>query len=246
MSASASWPRRTAWSFLPEPLLDHHLLAVVRPAFDERGRREEDRLAQLRLDLAQVLVVQEVAREHLVDRDRPERAVAEVAQVLVLAFRRPGGIDVGDVVVARAAAGLRTDPASTCWRTSSDRTAASARPRPVRRCGIVTIRWRLRNWTSSASCCCADGDQLAGGRVVVLGLAPGGDRIAAVHARRDAAELLLRLVQLADGDREQPVGVERDALVELELLLEPVATEPERRPCSAAPDPVRGTRCSRR
>src|SRR5262245_34504591 len=54
---------------LPEALVDHHLLAVVRPAFDERRRREEDRLAERRVDLAQVLVVQEVSGEHLVDRD---------------------------------------------------------------------------------------------------------------------------------------------------------------------------------
>ena len=50
--------------------LDHHLLAVVRPAFDERRRREHDRLARLRLDPAQMLVVQEVAR----DRPRGSRS----------------------------------------------------------------------------------------------------------------------------------------------------------------------------
>ena len=54
-----------------EARLDHHLLAVVRPAFDHRGRREQDRLAQRRGHLAQVLVVEEVAREHLVDRRSP-------------------------------------------------------------------------------------------------------------------------------------------------------------------------------
>ena len=43
--------------------LDHHLLAVVRPAFDKRRRREERRLADLRLDLPQVPEVQEVARD---------------------------------------------------------------------------------------------------------------------------------------------------------------------------------------
>ena len=50
--------------------LDHHLLAVVRPAFDERRRREQDRLAHLRFDPAQVLVVEEVAR----DRPRGSRS----------------------------------------------------------------------------------------------------------------------------------------------------------------------------
>ena len=72
-----------------EALVHHHLLAVVRPAFDERRRREEDRLAQLRGNLAQVLIVEEVSREDLVNRDRPERAVVEVAQVLVLPLGRP-------------------------------------------------------------------------------------------------------------------------------------------------------------
>ena len=53
-------------------------------------------------------------------------------------------------------------------------------------------------------------------------------RIAAVDARGDAAELLLRVPQLAHRDREQPVGAERDALVEPELLLELLPPEPER------------------
>ncbi len=44
-------------------------------------------LRSVELDLPQVLVVEEVARKHLVNRDRPERAVVEVAQVLVLALR---------------------------------------------------------------------------------------------------------------------------------------------------------------
>ena len=126
-----------------EALVDHHLLAVVRPAFDERRRREQDRLAQLRVDLAQVLVVEEVPREHLVNRDRPERAVVEVAQVLVLPLGRPRRIDVGDVVERAQRPRLERARASTCWRTSSDRTAASARPRPARRRGCVMMRCAL-------------------------------------------------------------------------------------------------------
>ena len=89
ISASASWPSRTRVIVFAEALLDHHLLAVVRPAFDERGRREQDRLAQLRVHLAQVLIVEEVSGKHFVNRDRPERAVVEVAQVFVLPFSRP-------------------------------------------------------------------------------------------------------------------------------------------------------------
>ena len=69
-----------------EPGLDHHLLAVVRPAFDEGRRREHDRLARLGFDAPQVLIVQEVARIDLVNRDRPQRREVVVAQVLFLAI----------------------------------------------------------------------------------------------------------------------------------------------------------------
>ena len=64
--------------------------------------------------------------------------------------------------------------------------------------------------------------------MIVLRLRPGGERIAAVQPRRDAAEFLLRLLQLAHRDRQQPIGAERHALVEPELLLEPLAAETER------------------
>ena len=50
-----------------ETRLDHHLLAVVRPPLDERRRGEERRLAHLRLDLTEMLVMQEMTRIHLVD-----------------------------------------------------------------------------------------------------------------------------------------------------------------------------------
>ena len=81
-----------------EPRLDHHLLDVMRPALDHRGRREQDRLAQRGGQPAQVLIMEEVAGKDLVDGDRPERAVAEVAQVLFLTIGRPRRIHVGDVV----------------------------------------------------------------------------------------------------------------------------------------------------
>ena len=73
-----------------------------------------------------------------------------------------------------------------------------------------------------------DRNELAGRRMIVLGAGPGGERIAAVDPRRNAAELLLGLLQLARRDRQQAIGVERDALVEAQLLLEPLAAEPER------------------
>ena len=51
----------------PESGFEHHLLAVVRPSLDERRRREQNRLASLRLHLSQVLIVQKVSRVDLVD-----------------------------------------------------------------------------------------------------------------------------------------------------------------------------------
>ena len=62
-SDSASWPSLMRGVAAAEAGLDHHLLAVVRPPLDERRRGEERRLADLRLDLPQVLEVQEVARD---------------------------------------------------------------------------------------------------------------------------------------------------------------------------------------
>ena len=70
-------------------------------------------------------------------------------------------------------------------------------------------------------------DQLTGRRMVALGLLPGGVGILAVDLRRDAAELLLGRGQLAHRDGEQAVGVEGQPFVQPQLLLEPVASEPE-------------------
>jgi hypothetical protein len=66
--------------------------------------------------------------------------------------------------------------------------------------------------------------------MLLLGVAPGLDGVGgAVQAARHLAELLLHLVQLAQRDRQQPIGAERDPLIEFQLLLEALATEPERR-----------------
>ena len=72
-----------------ESRLDHHLLGVMRPAFDERRGRKHERFADLRLDLPQELIVQEVSRIHLVNRDRPQRRIVEIAQVLFLLVGGP-------------------------------------------------------------------------------------------------------------------------------------------------------------
>ena len=99
ISASASCPSLNAVIVPAESGLDHHLLGVVRPAFDERRGREHDRLAHLRFDAPQELIVQEVPGIHLVDRDRPQRRIVEIAQVLFLPVGRPRRIGVGQVVV---------------------------------------------------------------------------------------------------------------------------------------------------
>src|SRR5262245_57688305 len=63
--------------------------------------------------------------------------------------------------------------------------------------------------------------------MVRLGLGPGLHRIAAVHAGRDAAELLLRLLQLTHRDPKEAVCPERQPLVRGKLLLEALAAKSE-------------------
>ena len=58
---------------------------------------------------------------------------------------------------------------------------------------------------------------------------PGLERRAAVHASGQRLEQLLRGVQLPGGDRQQTFDRHRQSFVELHLLFEPVASEPERR-----------------
>ena len=105
-SASASWPSWTFGIAPPEPRLDHHLLAVVGPALDVRRRREQGRATDLRLHLPEVLEVEEVAGEHLVHRDAPQRRVVQVAQVLALALLGPAAQRVGQVVGRAGRLGL--------------------------------------------------------------------------------------------------------------------------------------------
>ena len=73
----------------PEPRLDHHLLGVMRPAFDERCGRKHEGFTNLRLDLPQELTMQKMSWIHLVDRNRPQRREVEIAQVLFLLVGRP-------------------------------------------------------------------------------------------------------------------------------------------------------------
>ncbi len=207
--------------------IDDHLLAVVRPALDKRRRREEDRLARLRPHLPQVLVVQEVAGVDLVHRDRPQRAVAEVAQVLFLALGRPRGIHVGHVVVrphrlrlerpGRPHAGERP-PVEAGGRGHDDGFALGNRDQAVAADEVEQLLDLVARGR----------DELPFRRVLGLDAPPGVERVAAVEAAGLAAEALLRGAELAHGDVEQPVAARREPFLEAQLGLEPLAAEPER------------------
>ena len=141
--------------------------------------------------------------------------------------------------------GSRTDPASTCWRTTSGRSQASAPPVRRRPSGSVTIELRCRKVCSSLSCSRAVASSCPGcGMRLLLGLAPGLDRVAAVETSRQRPEFFLRRMQLALGDGEQAIGGERNALFQSQLLLKGVATEPERRLGPGPHDRFRGSRHS--
>ena len=191
MRASASCPSLTPLLAAAESRLDHHLLAVVRPSFDERRRREHDRLARLRFDAPQMLIVQEVARIHLVNRNRPHRRHVEIAEVLLLAIGRPRRIDVGEVVVRARRLGFERTrrphaggrPAIELRRRrDGDRLAGGQRD----------DRLALEKRRELLELLAAEGDELAGRRVLGLRARPALERIAAVHAAREALERLLR------------------------------------------------------
>ena len=207
--------------------LHHHLLAVMRPALHERGRREEQGFAHLRLDLPEVLVLQEVPRTYLVHRDGPERGVVEIAQVLFLAVGGPRAIDVGDVVVGPRWLGLE-------WAGGPH-----ARPGPAveirRRCDEHRLAVRdahelvaLHELREVRDLLLRGLRELARRGMIRLEAAPRVDRIRAVHSARNASELLLGLTELAQRDGQQAVGSEGDPLVQLQFLLELLAPEPER------------------
>jgi hypothetical protein len=59
---------------------------------------------------------------------------------------------------------------------------------------------------------------------------PRLDRIAAVHAAREALERFLRGLEFARGDGQQTVDRYVQTFFQTELLLELVAAQPKRRP----------------
>ena len=192
--------------------LDHHLLAVVRPALDERQRREHDRLAGLRLDAPQVLVVQEVAGIHLVNRDRPERRDVEVAQVLFLPLERPAALGVGEVVVRRRGR-LRLERARRPHAGERPAIEVGRRrpPSPCAAAGIVTMALALEERPRARRAGRADGLTSSPGRRVPRLAAPPRPAIGSPPFMRPATrpELLLRRLQLARGDRQQALDGQR-------------------------------------
>src|SRR5687768_10856390 len=174
-----------------------------------------------------MLRLQEVARVDLVDGGAPQRRQVEVAQVLLLAVRRPASIDVRQVVIGTARLRLertrrphaREGPAEELGRGRDNyrlprRYGHDGLPLEE---GFELLQVRLRY-----------GYQRAGRRMIVLRLAPDLDRITAIEPAGHAAELLLHFVKLAQGDRQQPIGRQSDAFLGFQFLLEALATEPER------------------
>ena len=188
--------------------LHHHVLAVVRPAFDERRGREQRRLADLRLDLPQVLEVEEVARIDLVDRDVPQRRQVEVAHVLLLPLRRPSAIDVGQVVVRAAWLALERARRPHAGKRPA---VELGRRRDDDRLGVGQRHDRLplKKLLELLDLLLRGGDERPGIGMLLLGGAPGRDRIAAVQPAGHDAELLLHLVQLAQA--RSPAGDRRSA-----------------------------------
>ena len=183
----------------------------------------------LELELAQVLEVEEMAGVDLVDGDRPQRRVVEVTQVLVLPLDRPGGIGVGQVVVGARRLRLERSrgphagerPAVEIRRRRDhDRLAGRHRDDVV---ALDEPRKLLHLLLRGLG-------QLPRRRVTLLRLPPRLGRIAAVHPRGHAPELLLGVVELSERNRQEPVDAERDPLFQLELLLELLAADPERGP----------------
>ncbi len=103
---------------------------------------------------------------------------------------------------------------------------------------------------SSASCSSATATSLPAGGWSALVFCQAASGSPPLTLRRDAPELVLRLLQLAGGDGQQAIGAEREAFIKVELLLEPLAPEAEG-PLGARLEvgfeklDVRGQRCRR-
>ena len=190
--------------------------------------------------------MQVVAGEDLVNRDVPERRDVEVAQVLDLPLARPRRIGVGQVV--HGARRARLERARRPH--AGERPAEELRRRrdfDRRVLGQRHDRVALQERLQLAQLLARGGEQLARlGMRFLLRLAPRLDRIAAVEPAGERAELLLRLAQLALGDREQPIDRQRNPLVEPQLLLEASRARGGTSPWPSGGRRFRGTRRTRR
>ena len=210
--------------------LHHHVPGVVGPPLDERDRREQQRLAQLAPDAPLVQAVEVVARIGLVGGHGPERGEVQVAQVLFPAFGRPGGIGVGQVVVARQ--GLRLErprgpdaglgPAQeTGGRGDDDRPVVGQGDEGV----ALDERHQVGELVAHRL------HEGAGLGVPRPDLTPDVGRLGpGVDARRDLAETALLADELPLRDREQRLRPQADALPVAQPAVEPLPTQTERRP----------------
>ena len=63
--------------------------------------------------------------------------------------------------------------------------------------------------------------------MLLLRATPRVQRVTAVQTTGDASELLLNGSELAERDWQQALVAQRDAVFQLQLLLEPLLAEPE-------------------
>ena len=194
--------------------LEHHLLAVVRPAFDVGRRGEERGAPHLRFHFPQVLIVQVVAGEHLVDRDRPQRRDVEIPQMLRSASLSASWDRHRSGSRRHAARGSRTGRASTCWQTTSGRSRASAPLRPSHRRAARRSSCARRNVCSSPSCSRAVARSCPGSGCDSC-FALRQDSIGSPPFKRPASVRNSSCVACSSrvGDREQLFHRQRDALV---------------------------------
>src|SRR3954470_19311235 len=128
-----------------------------------------------------MLVMQEVSGKYFVHGNRPEGAVVEIAEMLVLPFRRPRRLDVGDVVE----------------RAQRARLEGSWRPHARKRPAVETRRRRdlhrrtVRNRDDALAVdevdqvrelLLRDRNQLSRRWMILFGAGPGRKRIAAIHS----------------------------------------------------------------
>ena len=94
--------------------------------------------------------------------------------------------------------------------------------------GRLITAWRSRNVIEIVKLGLCGRHQFAGRRMLRFRVSPCLDGIAAVEPSRDTLELVLGGLELAHGNRQQFVGVERHPFVQPQFSLEHLPAEPER------------------